>query len=184
MANTGGHQQISSALDWRVAEFSHRQRPQPHLPPTLFHLQTHCTRFTAPEVHCRRLYTSLQLRRIFKLGTPGRWISRPYSFAIFWARFWRYLHFLLVVFVWSARLDDIEGKNYLETLLANSPSSLVMTQNSQNSAPVSSVSLSSILVAFISVGSVLTGPPPPLPRRAPVVVRDWHWNNDAVRVLL
>ena len=70
------------------------------------------------------------------------------------------------------------------TLLANSPPSLVITHSSQVSAPVSSVPLSSIPIAFVSVSFVLTGPPPPLPRWAPVVVQERHWSNAAVKFLL
>ena len=84
----------------------------------------------------------------------------------------------------SARLTDMEGGNYRMTLLANSHSSLVMTQSSQNSETVSFDPLSSIPVASVSVSSVLTGPPPPLPRRSPVVVQERHWSNGAVKFLL
>ena len=57
----------------------------------------------------------------------------------------------LVYVVSSARLTDMEGENYRMTLLANSHPRLVMTQTSQNSAPVSFDPLSSIFVAFVSV---------------------------------
>ena len=57
----------------------------------------------------------------------------------------------LVYVVSSARLTDMEGENYRMTLLANSHPRLVMTQTSQNSAPVSFDPLSSISVAFVSV---------------------------------
>ena len=78
--------------------------------------------------------------------------------------------FYYFLVVGSARLIDMDRENYLITLLGNSPPSLVMTQSSQNFAPVSSLPLSSIPVASVSVYSVLTCPPPPLPRWAPVVV--------------
>ena len=81
---------------------------------------------------------------------------------------------LCVFFVGNARLTDMEGENYLRTLLANSPPNLVITHNSQNSVSVSFVPLSSILVASVFVNSVLTSPPPPLPQRAPVVVQERH----------
>jgi hypothetical protein len=82
-----------------------------------------------------------------------------------------------------ARLTDMEGENYRMTLLANSHLSLVMTHNSQNFAPVSFDPLSSIPIASVSVSSVLIGPPPPLPRRAPIVVQERHWSNSVVKFL-
>jgi hypothetical protein len=84
----------------------------------------------------------------------------------------------------SARLTNMEGEKYRMTLLANNHSSLVMTHNSQNSAPVSFDPLSSIPVASVSVSYVLTCPSPLLPRWTLVVVQERHWSNDAVKFLL
>ena len=84
----------------------------------------------------------------------------------------------------SARVTDMKGENYCMPLLANSHPCLIMTQNSRNSAPVSFDPFSSIPIDFVSVGSVLTGPPLPLPRRSPVIVQEQHWSNDAVKFLL
>ena len=89
-----------------------------------------------------------------------------------------------LIFVGSGGLDDMERENYLRTLLANNSPSLVMMQSSQNFALVSFVPLSSILVASVSVSSMLTTPPPHLPRQAPVVMHDRHWSNVVVRFLL
>jgi hypothetical protein len=61
--------------------------------------------------------------------------------------------------VGSARLTDMEGKNYRMPLLTNSHPSYVMTQSSQNSAPVSFDPLSFIPVASVSVNFVLTCSP-------------------------
>ena len=79
---------------------------------------------------------------------------------------------------------DMEVENYRVPLLANSHPGLVMTQSCQNSALLSFDPLSSAPVASVSIKSVLTGPPPPLPRQAPVVVQERHWSNEAVRFLL
>ena len=49
-------------------------------------------------------------------------------------------------FVGKTRLTNMEGENYLSQLLANSPTSLVMTQSSQNSTLLSSVPFSSFLL--------------------------------------
>ena len=78
----------------------------------------------------------------------------------------------------------MEGENYRVPLLANSHPGLVMTQSSQNSALLSFDPLSSVPVASVSVSSVLTCSPPPLPRQAPVVVQERHWSNEVVRFLL
>jgi hypothetical protein len=59
-----------------------------------------------------------------------------------------------------------------------------MTQSSQNFATLSFDPLSSAPVVSVSVGLGLIGPPPPLPRRAPVVQQERHWSNEAVRFLL